>query len=100
MLKEKITNVSGLTYTPLNEKDYDRLCSFLISTIDDEPQKCKKVLVQYDLNFKSFYTIDKKHNHYCTLSIQLGDADNPVLSDPLFINDYATKEDLINENPL
>lgn len=100
MLKEKITNASGLTYTPLKEEDYDRLCSFLVSTIDDEPQKCKKVLVQYDLNFKSFYTIDKKYHHYCALSIQLGKVDKPVLSDPLFIDDYATKEDLINENPL
>lgn len=100
MLKEKITNVSGLTYTPLNEEDYDRLCSILESTIDDEPQKCKKALVQYNLNFKSFYTIDKKFNHYCALSIQLGTIDKPVLSDPLFIDDYASKEDLINENPL
>lgn len=100
MVKDKITNVSGVTYTPLDEEDYDRLCNFLVSTIDDEPQKCKEVLLQYDLNFKSFYTIDKKRNHYCALSIQLGSPNEPVLSDPLFINDYATKEDLISERPL
>lgn len=92
---KKIKSKSGIEYLPLSKRNYDCLCEFLLSTIDDEPVKCRRALEKYELNYKSFYTFDKRLNHYCAITIEL-----ETLSDPLFIDDYATKEDLINGSPL